>query len=74
MNGPTGTAAECARVLRAWRARVGFTQEGLAHALGVTFSSVSRWENGHTRPSRLAWRALEAFATARGCPLADTDP
>ena len=45
------------------------TQEGLAQALSVTFSTVSRWENGHVRPSKLAWRALERLATERGCPL-----
>jgi putative transcriptional regulator len=45
------------------------TQEGLARALSVTFSTVSRWENGHVLPSRLAWHALQRFATERGCPL-----
>jgi len=35
----------------------------------VTFSTVSRWENGHVKPSRLAWRALEQLAAARGTPL-----
>jgi len=45
------------------------TQEGLAQALSVTFSTVSRWENGHVRPSKLAWKALEQLAASRGCPL-----
>jgi len=44
-------------------------QEGLARALSVTFSTVSRWENGHVLPSKLAWRALQQLANARGCPL-----
>jgi DNA-binding transcriptional regulator YiaG len=44
---------DTARMIRAWRQRAGLTQEDLAHALGVTFSTVSRWENGHVRPSSL---------------------
>jgi transcriptional regulator with XRE-family HTH domain len=58
-----------ARLIRAWRLRLGLTQEGLARALSVTFSTVSRWENGHVLPSKLAWRALRELAEARGCPL-----
>jgi putative transcriptional regulator len=45
------------------------TQEELARTLSVTLSTVSRWENGHVLPSRLAWHALKGFATARGCPI-----
>jgi putative transcriptional regulator len=58
-----------ARLIRAWRLRLGLTQEGLARALSVTFSTVSRWENGHVLPSKLAWRALRELAEERGCPL-----
>ena len=61
--------ADAGRIIRSWRRRVGLTQEGLAQALSVTFSTVSRWENGHVRPSKLAWRAIERLATERGCPL-----
>ena len=62
-----------ARVIRNWRRRVGLTQEGLAQALSVTFSTVSRWENGHVLPSKLAWRALQQLAAERNCPMTD-DP
>jgi DNA-binding transcriptional regulator YiaG len=62
-----------ARVIRAWRSRMGLTQEALAQALNVTFSTVSRWENGHVVPSKLAWRALQNLAAERGCPLDDPD-
>jgi DNA-binding transcriptional regulator YiaG len=51
---------------------MGMTQEGLAQALSVTFSTVSRWENGHVIPSKLAWRALQQLADARGCPLEES--
>ncbi len=66
---PSGSPPRAARLIRAWRRRVGLTQEGLAQALNVTFSTVSRWENGHVLPSKLAWRALQQLATERGCPL-----
>ncbi len=64
-----GPPPHAAQVIREWRQRLGLTQEGLARALSVTFSTVSRWENGHVLPSKLAWRALQQLASARGCPL-----
>ena len=66
-----GPPPDASRMIRAWRQRTGLTQEHLAHALGVTFSTVSRWENGHVRPSSLAWKALVQVAVERGSPLAD---
>ena len=48
--------------IKALRKRLGLTQEDLARAIGITFYSVNRWERGHSRPSRLAIRALEALA------------
>ncbi len=68
MDGPPPDAA---RIIRAWRGRIGLTQEGLALALDVDFSSVSRWENGHVRPSKLAWKAFEQLAAARAPLLRD---
>src|SRR5262245_26460652 len=69
--GKTAPALDAARMIRAWRHRTGLTQEGLAHALGVTFSTVSRWANSHVRPSGLAWKALEQVAAERGILLVD---
>lgn len=66
---PPKSAEDAGRLIRAWRRRAGLTQEGLAAALGVTFSTVSRWENGHVTPSKLAWRSLEQLASQRGVPL-----
>lgn len=47
--------------IRALRDRLGFTQEDFAHALGVTVSTVNRWENSHATPSKLALRALQSL-------------
>ena len=62
---------DASRMIRAWHHRSGLTQEALAHTLGVTFSTVSRWENGHVRPSSLAWKAFVQVAAERGSPLAE---
>ena len=45
------------------RRRLGMTQEELAHKLGVSFTSVNRWENGQTQPSKLARKQLVQLAT-----------
>lgn len=42
------------------------TQKQMAEAIGVTVLTLSRWENGHFKPSRLAQKILadlEARAT-----------
>ncbi len=44
------------------RRRLNMTQEEFAHTIGVTVSTVNRWENGHIEPSRLARRALDTLA------------
>src|SRR6266566_5288932 len=36
----SGPPREAGRIIRAWRRRIGLTQEGLAQALSVTFSTV----------------------------------
>lgn len=40
------------------RLRLGMTQENFAHKIGVTTSTVNRWENGHAKPSQLAENAI----------------
>ncbi|MFT4552696.1 MAG: putative transcriptional regulator [Chlamydiales bacterium] len=37
------------------------SQKDLAHALGVSFATVNRWENGKTAPSRLALNQFKSF-------------
>ncbi|NJO79193.1 MAG: helix-turn-helix transcriptional regulator [Cyanobacteria bacterium RM1_2_2] len=38
---------------------MGLTQEKLAAQLGVSFSTLNRWENEHSQPSPLAREKLE---------------
>ena len=53
-------------MIRTVRHRLGMTQEQLAHELQVTVSTVNRWENGHSAPSRLARQAVRALMRTRG--------
>ncbi|MFH0730070.1 MAG: helix-turn-helix transcriptional regulator [Pseudomonadota bacterium] len=43
------------------RRQLSLSQEDLAHALGVSFATVNRWENGKTMPSKLAIKQFTAF-------------
>jgi DNA-binding transcriptional regulator YiaG len=52
------------------RQSLNMTQEEFAHAIGVTVSTVNRWENGHVEPSRLARKAMENLAHRVAMPHA----
>ena len=67
--GRNGALPDAAEMIRSWRCRLGMTQEELSRALGVTLSTLNRWENGHVLPSRLAWRELQQFSTKHSCRL-----
>jgi DNA-binding XRE family transcriptional regulator len=51
------------------RRQLSLSQEDLAHHLGVSYTTVNRWENGQSRPSKLAKVQFNAFCrnmTKRG--------
>jgi len=50
---------ELARKIRELRSKLGLTQEQFAARVGVTFSTVNRWESGKSKPSPLAMRQIE---------------
>src|SRR6266566_4759191 len=66
---PPPNAPDAGRIVRAVRLQLGLTEGELAHALGISFTTVSRWENGHMKPSKLAWQALGQLAAENGRPL-----
>lgn len=49
------------KLLKQVRLITGITQEKLAQELNVSLSTINRWENGHTSPSRLAKMRLVEF-------------
>ena len=57
---------ELARKIRELRSRLGLTQEQFAAKVGVTFSTVNRWENGKGKPSPLAMRQIEELMDQTG--------
>ncbi|MGQ4648173.1 helix-turn-helix domain-containing protein [Lyngbya aestuarii] len=50
---------EVGRLVRELREATDLTQEKFAALLGVTYPTISRWENGHTEPSPLAIQKIE---------------
>lgn len=57
---------ELARTIRELRAKLGLTQEQFAAKVGVTWSTVNRWENGRGRPSPLAMRQIASLRKTSG--------
>ena len=43
------------------RRQLSLSQEDLARALGISFATVNRWENGVVKPSKLAKAQLDNF-------------
>lgn len=52
---------QIARLIRELRQRLELTQEQFAAELGVTCSSVNRWENGRSKPLPLAMQKIEGI-------------
>ncbi len=45
---------EAGGLIQELRLLTGLTQEQFAAYLGVTYCTINRWENGHSRPSPMA--------------------
>ena len=52
-------STDISRQIKSIRKQLGLSQEELAQKLGVSFTSVNRWENGQTKPSKLARRQID---------------
>lgn len=46
------------QLVKSLRERMALTQEQFAQAVGVTFSTVNQWENGHRRPQPFLLKRL----------------
>jgi putative transcriptional regulator len=51
----------CSASVKEIRRQLSLSQEGLARQLGVSYATVNRWENGLSKPSKLAKIQLETF-------------
>ncbi len=48
-----------AEFLRSIRKHLKLSQEKFASRLGITFPTISRWENGRAKPSPLGWKQVK---------------
>jgi len=62
MNKDSGKFAD---IVKEVRVKLELSQEELAHALGISFATVNRWENRKTAPSKLALRQFEQFCAKK---------
>ena len=53
---------DAAKMIRKLRTALDLTQEQFAAKVGVTFSTVNRWESGKSKPSPLAMRQIEELS------------
>lgn len=56
---PEDTDIRFPQMVRDLREQLGLTQEQFAAKIGVTWSTVNRWENGRGNPSPLALQNLK---------------
>lgn len=54
-------STEFSSTLKEIRKQLEISQEDLARKLEVSFSTVNRWENGKSAPSKLAKKQLDTF-------------
>lgn len=54
--------------IRRIRQRSFLTQQEFANALGVAFSTVNRWESGHSKPNLKAMKSINTFCVDNNIP------
>ncbi|MDZ7995179.1 MAG: helix-turn-helix domain-containing protein [Nostoc sp. EfeVER01] len=57
---------EVRKFIRELRGTTSLTQEQFAASLGITYSTVNRWEKGHAKPSSLAMQKIEGMLKDMG--------
>ncbi len=55
------------------RAKLKISQDKLAKELGVSFSTINRWENGNTRPNKIAIINFNEFCKKNQIVIKDYD-
>lgn len=70
MQVSAGIPSDFAARVRSVRGRLELTQAQLAARIGVSFATVNRWENGQSKPTRLAWQQILELESAAGAPAA----
>ncbi len=60
-----------AKKVKLVRSELKLSQEDLARALGVSFATINRWENGSYNPSRLAKKVFEDFCNEKDISICE---
>ena len=55
--------------LKAIRLQSLLSQADFAKAIGVSFTTVNRWENGKSKPNYKALQAIESFCDKKGIDI-----
>ena len=67
MDGIDATVRDKVEQLKAVRKRLGWSEEVCAYRLGVTYSTLNRWERGESLPkSRVVLKAIDHFIARYG--------
>ena len=54
------------------REKLNMSQEDLARALNVSFSTINRWENEKTKPIKMARAVFDTFCDSQGISFSET--
>lgn len=69
MDGVEAEFRDKIKQLKAIRKRLGWSEEVCAYHLGVTYSTLNRWERGESLPrSRVVLKAIGRFIATHGKP------
>ena len=56
-------------IVKMVREKSGMSQEDLARALNVSFTTINRWENGKTHPNKLTQAVFFDFCRQQGLDI-----
>lgn len=56
----------CSEEIKKIRQKCFLSQEALGRELGVSFSSINRWESGKTKPNMSAMKKIKDFCKTQG--------
>ena len=56
----------CSEEIKKIRQKCFLSQEALGRELGVSFSSINRWESGKTKPNISAMKKIKEFCETQG--------
>lgn len=62
-----------AKLILALRVKMNISQQQLGNMLGVSFSTVNRWEKGHHEPTLLAKERLKILFKEKDIEIEETE-